>query len=84
MICKGSAHDAGGMNVVERASVVVGWARIDARAWGVWRARRWFDDILAVRVVEKIESQKSLGVISIVFIALTCVGLNENISSRTP
>lgn len=50
LICEGRAQDAGGVNVVESASVVVGcdapsWPQLFAGHSGVWRARRWFRDI---------------------------------------
>ena len=51
LICEGSAHDAGGVKVVESARVVVGckvppWPKLFAGHAGVWRASRWFRDML--------------------------------------
>jgi hypothetical protein len=50
-ICEGRAQDAGGVNVVESASVVVGCSappcpKLFAGHTGVWRARRWLGDML--------------------------------------
>lgn len=51
LICEGSAQDGGGVNVVDRASVVVGCSappcpKLFAGHTGVWRARRWSGDML--------------------------------------
>ena len=50
LIREGRAQDAGGVNVVESASVVVGCScppcpKLFAGHTGVWRARRWLRDM---------------------------------------
>jgi hypothetical protein len=47
LICDSSAHDGGGVNVVESAILVEGWTRVAGSAWGVWRTWRLFGDISA-------------------------------------
>jgi hypothetical protein len=56
LICDSSVHDAGGVKVVESAIVVVGWMRFVGSAWGVWRAWKYFGDILAFVEVQEINS----------------------------
>ena len=54
LICDVYVHGDEGVNVVESAMVVVGCIRAVGSGWGVWRAWRYFGDILAILVLQTV------------------------------